>query len=268
MVALRAGSVPGDHVLSPLATSCGNIRPVSDSTKIPGFRNVSTSRQAVFITEGGEAKISQISPRRWRVLPRGEAYEVRGKQTAIDEALGIVSGLSPQHLRGLQEKQRRLQSNLSAQSPRTRRSHSTKLAGAGFLVSRADGTALPAIASEHIQNIVRAARIPEVAGRHAEVFQKLLDGHETLSEDDVRRLRHAARYPELAAGMRRSLMAAADLHEAARLADETGTGVGESPDERAGAETLSPGEIRRDIERVVGAPYPPRGGRRRRGRRR
>ena len=242
-----------------------NIRPVSDSTKIPGFRNVSTSRQAVFITEGGEAKISQISPRRWRVLPRGgETYEVSGKQEAIDEARGIVSGLSLQHLRGLQEKQRGLQSRLSG----TKRAHSTKRTGAGFLASRVDGTTLPAIASEHLQNIRRAASNPEVAERHAEVFQKLLDGHETLSEDDVRRLRHAARHPELAGSVKRSLMAAADLHEAARLADESGAGVGEEPDARAGGDSLTPGEIRRDIERVVGAPYPPRGGRSRRGSRR
>ncbi len=87
-----------------------------DPTKIRGFRNVSTSHQAVFITAGGEAKISQISPRRWKVLPRGgEAYEVSGKQEAIEEARGISSGLTPSHVRTLQERQRALQSSSLAE---------------------------------------------------------------------------------------------------------------------------------------------------------
>lgn len=91
---------------------------MSDPTKIRGFRNVSTSHQAVFITEGGEAKIRQISPRRWQVLPRGgEACEVSGKQEAIEEARSIASGLTPSHLQGLQEKQRRLQSSLFTETP-------------------------------------------------------------------------------------------------------------------------------------------------------
>jgi len=168
-----------------------------------------------------------------------------------------VSGLSPQHVRGLQEKQRRLQSSLTGQSSRRKQAqaHSTKLTGAGLLVSRSDGTALPAIASGHIQNIVRASRHPDVADRHADVFQKLLDGHETLNNEEVRRLRHAARYPGLADSVSRSLMAAADLHEAARLADESG-----GREETAGDSPLTSGEIQRDIERVVG-PYPPRGSR-------
>ena len=211
--------------------SCGNIRLVSDSTKIQGFRNVSTSRQAVFITDGGEAKISQISSRRWRVLPRGgEAYEVNGKQEAVDEARGIVSGLSPKHLRGLQEKQRRLQSRLIAKSPRTKSKHSTKLSsGAGFLASRVDGTAMPSIAAEHLKNVIRAARHSDMIARHQELFQKLLDGYETLSEDEDRELRHVARHPELAGSVSRSLTAAADLHEAARLADEgAAAGLGEA----------------------------------------
>jgi len=92
---------------------------MSDPTKIRGFRNVSTPHQAAFITEGGEAKISQISPRRWKVLPRGgEAYEVSGKQEAIEEARGIATGLTPSNLRELQEKQRRLQSSLLAEPPK------------------------------------------------------------------------------------------------------------------------------------------------------
>lgn len=75
---------------------------MSDSTKIRGFRNVSTSHQAVFITEGGEAKISQLGPRRWKVLPRGgEAYEVSGKQRAIQEAQGFVGGSARSHSRSL-----------------------------------------------------------------------------------------------------------------------------------------------------------------------
>jgi hypothetical protein len=75
----------------------------------------------VFITEDGEAEISQIGPRRWKVLPRGgKAYEVSGKQAAIDEARGIATGLTSSHLRELQEKQRRLQSSL-AEPPK--RSH-------------------------------------------------------------------------------------------------------------------------------------------------
>jgi hypothetical protein len=73
----------------------------------------------VFITEGGEAKISQISPRRWKVLPRGgEAYVVSGKQEAIEEARGIATGLTPSHLSELQEKQRRLQSRVLAEPPK------------------------------------------------------------------------------------------------------------------------------------------------------
>lgn len=92
-----------------------------DPAKIRGFRNASTSRQAVFITEGGEAKISQIGQRRWKVLPRGgEAYEVGGKQKAIEEARGLVTGLTPSYLRELQEKQRRLQSSLLADKTRGR----------------------------------------------------------------------------------------------------------------------------------------------------
>lgn len=92
---------------------------MSDPTKIRGFRNVSTSHQAVFITEGGEAKISQIGPGRWKVLPRGgEAYEVSGKQEAIEEARGIATSLTPSLLRELQEKQRRLQSSLLAEPPK------------------------------------------------------------------------------------------------------------------------------------------------------
>jgi hypothetical protein len=62
----------------------------------------------VFITEGGEAKISQISPRRWKVFPRGgEAYEVSGKQEAIEEARGIARGLPPAHIRELGERHSR-----------------------------------------------------------------------------------------------------------------------------------------------------------------
>lgn len=92
---------------------------MSDPTKIRGFRNVSASHQAVFITEDGEVKISRIGPRRWKVLPRGgEAYEVSGKQKAIEEARGIATGLTPSRLREMQEKQRRLQSSLLAEPPK------------------------------------------------------------------------------------------------------------------------------------------------------
>lgn len=233
---------------------------MSDSTKIRGFRNVSTSHQAVFLTEGGEAKISQISSRRWRVSPQGgEAYEVSGKQAAIEEARGIASGLTSGHLRELQEKQRRLQSSLLASVPKPTRkhAHSSKLrADAGFLASRADGTALPSITAEHLKNIRHAAKHPDMIAHYQELFQKLLDGYETLSKDEVRALRHAARHPALAGSVGHSLGAAADLHEAAKLADEDAAGAGNPPG--GGRSSLTPGEIRRDIERVIGAPYPPR----------
>jgi hypothetical protein len=99
---------------------------MSDPTKIRGFRNVSTSHQTVFITEGGEAKIRQISPRRWEVLPRGgEAYEVNGKQEAIERARGVETGLTPSHLRDLQEKQQRLRSSL-AEAPKKKSSAQIK----------------------------------------------------------------------------------------------------------------------------------------------
>ena len=93
--------------------------------------------------------------------------------------------------------------------------------------------------------------------RHQELFQKLLDGYKTLSEDEDRELRHVARHPELAGSVSRSLTAAADLHEAARLADEGAAEISET----VGGSSLTPGEIQRDIERVVGSPYPPRGSR-------
>jgi hypothetical protein len=86
---------------------------MSDPTRIRGFQNVSTSRQTVFITEGGEAKIRQISLRRWEVLPRGgEAYEVNGKQEAIEEARSVATGLTLSHLRELQKRQQLLQSSI------------------------------------------------------------------------------------------------------------------------------------------------------------
>lgn len=60
---------------------------MSDTTRIPGFRNVSTTRQAAFITEDGGAKIRRLNARRWEVLPRGgEAFEVTGRDSAIAEA--------------------------------------------------------------------------------------------------------------------------------------------------------------------------------------
>ena len=41
-----------------------------------------------------------------------------GKQEAIEEARGIATGLTPSHLRELQEKQRRLQSSLLTEPPK------------------------------------------------------------------------------------------------------------------------------------------------------
>lgn len=97
--------------------------------------------------------------------------------------------------------------------------------------------------------------------RHKAMFHKLLEGQETLGEDEVRVLRHAARHPDLAGNVSRSLEAAANLHEAARLSDEGSVANGETFDRgvRSGRRPLTPGEIRRDIERVIGSPYPPRG---------
>ncbi len=98
-------------------TPCGELwqdRCLGDPTKIRGFQNVSTSRQAVFVTENGDVKIRQLGP-------RAEAYEAGGKQDAIEEARKIVTaGLTPSRIRELQEKQRGLQ-RLSAESPKKSR---------------------------------------------------------------------------------------------------------------------------------------------------
>ena len=83
---------------------------------------MSTTRQAVFVTENGDVKIRQFGPRRWQVLPRGaEAYEVGGKQEATEEARKIVAaGLTPSHIHELQDKQRRLQRQI-AEAPKKSR---------------------------------------------------------------------------------------------------------------------------------------------------
>lgn len=86
---------------------------------------------------------------------------------------------------------------------------------------------------------------------HQAVLQKLLDGHGPLGKDEIHVLRVAARHPDFAGKVSRSLEAAADLHEAARLSDEG-----------AARRALTSGEIQRDIARVIGAPYPPRRSRR------
>lgn len=89
---------------------------MADATKIPGFRNISSSsRELTFITNNGKAKIRRISAQRWEVLPRGgQATYVRGKQAAIDEALGISSGLTKSHAESLMERQRALQLSISS----------------------------------------------------------------------------------------------------------------------------------------------------------
>src|SRR3982750_1198867 len=100
--------------MTPAAKSWQDRR-MRDPTKTRGFQNVSTTRQAVFVTENGDVKIRQFGPRRWQVLPRGaEAYEVGGKQEATEEARKIVAaGLTPSHIHELQDKQRRLQRQIA-----------------------------------------------------------------------------------------------------------------------------------------------------------
>ncbi len=88
---------------------------MADPTKIPGFRNISSGRQAAFISNDGEVKIRQISAQRWEVLPRGgQAILVRGRQSAIDEARGIKTGLTRSHVQSLMERQRALDLSISS----------------------------------------------------------------------------------------------------------------------------------------------------------
>jgi len=88
---------------------------MGDSTKIRGFRNVSSSGQAVFITDDGEAKIRQLSPRKWEVLPRGgEAFRVGSKQEAVDQAKAISTGLTSTHVGALEQKRRQLEAGLTS----------------------------------------------------------------------------------------------------------------------------------------------------------
>jgi len=141
-----------------------------------------------------------------------------------------------------------------------KRSHSTKIRSEdGFLGSRHDGTAEPVLAGAHLRNVIRASKHPDVLSRHLEVFEKLLDGRETLAEDEVRALRHAARHPDFAGPVSQSLGAAADLHEAARQEDKRAAVEADSP---SNDRSLTPSEIKRDISNVLGASYPPRGNRR------
>jgi hypothetical protein len=94
---------------------------------------------------------------------------------------------------------------------------------------------------------------------HPEVFEKLRR-HETLGEDEVRGLRHAAGHPDFKGSIGQSLGAMADLHEAARRTDErAAAGVSEEDDRRP---SLTHAEIQQDLRRVLGPSYSPSGGRR------
>lgn len=141
-----------------------------------------------------------------------------------------------------------------------RRAHSTKITSDDGLVGfSADGSALPLLRGEHYRNIRKASKHPDMLSRYPEVFQALLNG-QTLGKDEVRDLRRAARHPDFAGSVSDSLVAAADLNEAA-AADALGAPVksgGRSPFSLK----KTSAEIKRDIERVTGAPYPPRPSRR------
>jgi hypothetical protein len=110
----------------------------------------------------------------------------------------------------------------------------------------------------HQKAIIRAAAEPEMQTTHkGALFKRLLLGGETLSAQDIRELRHSARYPGFVPSLQRVLTEVADVHEAAQALNKNR--YPDFPRRAEAAQALnkkSPAQIDHEIEIVVGKPPP------------